>query len=146
MSGLEHAEGGYLVLETVGGGGSMMLISRPERSPSDSRRRRRTAHRPPGNRPTRRVCSAAFCVLVLACLPLSSAGAVTPSNNSTASNPQCPSGTSLANRAYSPMYGGNSLEIFTTEPTLTPITTVGGLNTPGELVTTGDGRDLYIND
>jgi YVTN family beta-propeller protein len=61
-------------------------------------------------------------------------------------NQQCPSGTSLANRAYSPMYGGNSLEIFSTDPTLTPITTIDGLNTPGELVTTGDGRELYIND
>jgi YVTN family beta-propeller protein len=116
-----------------------MLISRPERSPNISARHRRS-------RPTRRVCSAAFCVLVLACLPLSSAGALAPSNGSTESNQQCPSGTSLANRAYSPMYGGNSLEIFTTDPTLTPITTVGGLNTPGELVTTGDGRELYIND
>jgi YVTN family beta-propeller protein len=44
------------------------------------------------------------------------------------------------------MYGDGSLHIFTTQPTLTPLATVGGLSSPGELVTTGDGRFLYIND
>ena len=96
----------------------------------------------------RTVSATALLAFALAWVPMSSSGAASPSStNSVAPNPQCPSGASLANRAYSPMYGGNSLEIFTTDPTLTPITTIdGGLNTPAELVTTGDGRYLYIND
>jgi YVTN family beta-propeller protein len=124
----------------------MTVISRPARRLNGSPGHSRATARSLGSRPARGVRSLAFCALVLASLPFAAAGVATATTNSTESAQQCPSGTTLADRAYSPMYGSNALEIFTTDPTLTPITTVGGLNTPGELVTTGDGRELYIND
>lgn len=92
-------------------------------------------------------CAVALLALVSSSLPPSTAAAATSSPSSSAGTAQqCPSGASLANRAYSPMYGDGSLHVFTTQPALTPLETVGGLRSPGELVTTGDGRFLYIND
>jgi YVTN family beta-propeller protein len=92
-------------------------------------------------------CAVALLALVSASLPSPTASAAASSPSSSAgSAQQCPSGTSLADRAYSPMYGDGSLHIFTTRPQLTPVATVGGLSSPGELVTSGDGRFLYIND
>ena len=55
------------------------------------------------------------------------------------------SAANLANRLYSPMYVDNSLQVFSGE-NLRTIATVGGLGTPAEMVTSGDGRTLYIDD
>jgi hypothetical protein len=86
-------------------------------------------------------------LIVMAAFPIAS-GAATPPPSSTVApvNQTCPSGKSLANRAYSPMFGDNDLQIFTTQPVLKPIAVVGGLNTPGEVVAADNGRELYIND
>jgi YVTN family beta-propeller protein len=55
------------------------------------------------------------------------------------------SAASLASRFYSPMYDDNTLQIFA-GANLQTIATVGGLRTPAEMVTSGDGRTLYIDD
>jgi DNA-binding beta-propeller fold protein YncE len=60
--------------------------------------------------------------------------------------PVC-SSEELASRAYSPMYLDGTMDVFlVTGPNLTLIATMAGLNKPGELVLTGDGRKIYVND
>lgn len=52
----------------------------------------------------------------------------------------------LRTRAYSPIFAG-TLQVFTRNRWgLTPIGTIGGLSQPAELVVSGDGRKLYVND
>ena len=55
------------------------------------------------------------------------------------------SAATLASRSYSPMYDDNTLQVFSGD-NLQTIGTVTGLSTPAEMVTSGDGRTLYIDD
>ena len=55
------------------------------------------------------------------------------------------SAAALASRSYSPMYDDNTLQVFSGDD-LQTIGTVGGLSTPAEMVTSGDGRTLYVDD
>jgi YVTN family beta-propeller protein len=78
------------------------------------------------------------------------AGISAPPSAGTTPPPKAPDGTTcspatLASRLYSPMYVDNSLQVFSGE-NLHTIGTVGGLGTPAEMVTSGDGRTLYIDD
>ena len=43
------------------------------------------------------------------------------------------------------MYDDNTLQVFEGD-NLQTIATVGGLSTPAEMVTSGDGRTLYVDD
>ena len=55
------------------------------------------------------------------------------------------SAATLASRSYSPMYDDNTLQVFSGD-NLQTVGTVSGLSTPAEMVTSGDGRTLYIDD
>jgi DNA-binding beta-propeller fold protein YncE len=65
----------------------------------------------------------------------------------TSTSEACAATPDLLSRAYSPMYLDGTLDVFSRSgPNLTQVATVQGLSKPGELVITGDGRKIYVND
>lgn len=91
------------------------------------------------------VCALAVAVAFTG-LVVSTAGSVQASAQPVppASAESCSAAT-LASRSYSPMYDDNTLQVFEGD-NLQTIATVGGLRTPAEMVTSGDGRTLYVDD
>jgi YVTN family beta-propeller protein len=84
---------------------------------------------------------------VLGAVAVLSLGVIGPASGSAAGAPDQCSAEELATRAYSPMYVDNTMQVFDPAgPELRPVKTVGGFATPAELVMSGDGRTLYVND
>lgn len=98
---------------------------------------------------TRRAKRLTICALASACvIALMEFGASesvpAPAATAQSGTALCSTAT-LSTRFYSPMYDDNTLQVFAGED-LKTIATVGGLRTPAEMVTSGDGRTLYVDD
>jgi YVTN family beta-propeller protein len=102
---------------------------------------------PRAERQTRRVAVCALAAaMAVAIVVVSTTGSAQASAQpaAPASAEPCSAAT-LASRSYSPMYDDNTLQVFSGQG-LHTVGTVGGLSTPAEMVTSGDGRTLYIDD
>jgi hypothetical protein len=89
------------------------------------------------------VCALASLIALIAVSTTGSAGGSAQPAPQVAAD-SCSSAT-LTSRSYSPMYDDNTLQVFSGDD-LQTIDTVSGLSTPAEMVTSGDGRTLYIDD
>jgi YVTN family beta-propeller protein len=89
------------------------------------------------------VCALASLIASIAVGTAGSAGATAQPAAQVDTN-SCSAAT-LASRSYSPMYDDNTLQVFSGD-NLQTVGTVSGLSTPAEMVTSGDGRTLYVDD
>lgn len=86
--------------------------------------------------------------MVTAALCVGSAGAAAAApGTSSATAGTCAATANPASRAYSPIYDDDTLQVFSRSGNkITSIATVPGMNTPGDMVVTGDGSKLYVDD
>jgi YVTN family beta-propeller protein len=120
-------------------------MSDEARTAGESRRRRGRATEIERRAKRLTICALASTCLV-ALMTIAPYGSAQGSSLPTpASGTTSCSAAALASRSYSPMYDDNTLQVFAGD-NLQTIATVGGLRTPAEMVTSGDGRTLYVDD